>query len=138
MVRTERKTGGFLKASQPRTHDPDTELYRRICAVVQRIPAGRVATYGQVARIVGHCSARTVGYAMAALPADTDIPWHRVINSRGMISPRRRGDGDERQRQRLEGEAVRFDAKGRVDLSRVRWQCFGIGPALVRPRALRR
>ena len=63
-------------------------LYGRIYAVVHHIPPGQVATYGQIARMVGRCTARAVGYAMAALPCDTDVPWHRVINSQGKISPR--------------------------------------------------
>ena len=63
-------------------------LYERIYAVVHHIPPGQVATYGQIARMVGRCTARAVGYAMAALPCDTDVPWHRVINSQDKISPR--------------------------------------------------
>ncbi|MGH7404787.1 MAG: MGMT family protein [Candidatus Methylomirabilales bacterium] len=96
-------------------------LYDRIYAVVYHIPPGQVATYGQIARIVGGCTARAVGYAMAALPDDADVPWHRVINSQGKISPRRSGEGSVRQRQLLEGEGIRFDGQGRVDLNVVGW-----------------
>ena len=98
-----------------------TGLYERIYAVVRRIPPGQVATYGQIARIVGGCTPRAVGYAMAALPCDADVPWHRVINSQGAISPRRSGEGSARQRQLLEGEGMRFDQQGRVDLNVVGW-----------------
>ncbi|NNG03075.1 MAG: cysteine methyltransferase [Inquilinus sp.] len=98
-------------------------LYRRIYSVAAQIPAGRVASYGQIARIAG-CGARVVGYAMAALPAGGDIPWHRVINSRGMISPRADGD-TARQRRLLEAEGLRFDRAGRLDLAAVGWA----GPA---------
>jgi methylated-DNA-protein-cysteine methyltransferase-like protein len=84
-----------------------------------------VATYGQIARITGNCTARMVGYAMAALPRGTDVPWQRVINSQGRISERRRGDGAVSQRKILEAEGVRFDAKGKVDFDRAGWQ----GPA---------
>ncbi|KRT69118.1 MAG: hypothetical protein XU15_C0013G0064 [candidate division NC10 bacterium CSP1-5] len=96
-------------------------LYDRIYSTVHHVPAGQVATYAQIARIVGRCTARAVGYAMAALPCDTDVPWHRVINSQGKISPRRCGEGSARQRQLLEGEDIRFDQQGRVDLSVVGW-----------------
>ena len=98
--------------------------HERIYAVVKRIPKGRVATYGQIARIVGRCTARMVGYAMAAVPEGSRVPWQRVINSQGMISARSHGDGDERQRVMLEKEGVKFDAKGRVDLNVFQWQPF--------------
>ena len=96
--------------------------HERIYAVVKRIPKGKVATYGQIARIVGRCTARMVGYAMAAVPAGSRVPWQRVLNAQGMISARSHGDGDERQRVMLEKEGVKFDAKGRVDLRIFQWQ----------------
>lgn len=94
--------------------------YVHIHAMVSRIPSGQVATYGQIARLVGRCTARMVGYAMAGLPQDTDIPWHRVINAKGQISIRF-GEGASIQRQRLEAEGVEFDSQSRVDLSRYLW-----------------
>ena len=96
-------------------------LYQRIYMVVDAIPVGHVATYGQIARIVGQCSPRSVGYAMAAIPFGMDVPWQRVINSQGRISDRRRGQGASRQREQLEEEGVIFDDRGIVDLSKWRW-----------------
>ncbi|WP_298436281.1 MGMT family protein [Geobacter sp.] len=96
-------------------------LYDRIYALVRRVPPGRATTYGRIARQVG-CTARTVGFAMAALPAGHDVPWQRVINARGEVSPRSDGDGDLIQRLLLEAEGVRFDARGRVDLRRYGWE----------------
>ena len=96
-------------------------LYSRIYDLVRRIPPGRVTTYGRIAREVG-CTARTVGFAMAALPAGHDVPWQRVINSQGKVSPRSNGDGDLIQRLLLEAEGVQFDARGRVDLIRYGWE----------------
>jgi methylated-DNA-protein-cysteine methyltransferase-like protein len=96
-------------------------LYSRIYDLVRRIPPGRVTTYGAIARQVG-CTARTVGFAMAALPAGHPVPWQRVINSQGKVSPRRNGDGDLIQRQLLEAEGVQFDARERVDLLRYGWE----------------
>ncbi|MFQ5846655.1 MAG: MGMT family protein [Candidatus Methylomirabilales bacterium] len=96
-------------------------LYERIYAVVRHIPPGGVATYGQVAKIVGRCTARIVGYAMAAVPDDADVPWHRVINRQGKISRRGGGDGELRQRQLLEAEGIYFDRQGRVNLVKVGW-----------------
>lgn len=98
-------------------HNSASPLYSRIYALVHRIPPGRVTTYGCIARQVG-CTARTVGFAMAVLPAGHDVPWQRVINSQGRVSPRRNGDGDLIQRLLLEAEGVRFDSRGRVDLLR--------------------
>ena len=96
-------------------------LYPRIYKVVREIPPGRVATYGQVAAIVGSGTARTVGYAMSALRLD-DVPWQRVLNSQGRISQRADGAEDSRQRQLLTEEGVLFDRLGRVDLDRVGWE----------------
>lgn len=104
----------------PRTRntDPAQTVYQRIYAEVRRIPRGRVSTYGGIARRLGGCTARQVGYAMAALPAGSRVPWHRVINNKGEISVR---DGADRQRRRLEAEGIRFNVRGRVDLSKVGW-----------------
>lgn len=93
--------------------------YQDIYRLVKRIPAGTVVSYGQIAKQLG-CTARQVGYALAAAPAAQNIPWHRVINSQGKISPRQAGDSDDRQRQKLCDEGIVFDAQGRVD-----WQRFG-------------
>lgn len=100
----------------------DAPLYERIYAVTRQIPAGKVSTYGQIAAIVGRgCTARQVGYAMAALSADDrSVPWQRVINSQGQISLRP-GQGGAIQRQLLEAEGVEFDAQGRTDFNRFGW-----------------
>jgi methylated-DNA-protein-cysteine methyltransferase-like protein len=93
----------------------------RIYRAVSRIPRGRVATYGQIARLVGlRGQARLVGYAMHALPSGSRVPWQRVVNARGEISLP--GSSATRQRALLESEGVRFDARGRVDLDRFLWQ----------------
>jgi len=97
------------------------EMYRRIYDVVRQIPSGKVSTYGQIARIAGRCSARNVGYAMSSVPADSGIPWHRVINSKGMISVRSDGSPSDAQKQLLEGEGVDFSPNGRIDLKRYGW-----------------
>jgi methylated-DNA-protein-cysteine methyltransferase-like protein len=97
--------------------------YARIYAVVRRIPRGRVATYGQVARLAGIPGhARQVGYALHAMATEGPVPWHRVINARGEISRRSHPGSDEEQRQFLELEGVAFNASGRVDLARYQWR----------------
>jgi len=95
----------------------------RIYAVVKRIPRGRVATYGQVATLAGlDGHARQVGYALHDLPPQSNVPWHRVINARGEISPRSAGDSHELQRMLLEAEGVDFSLDGRVELKKYRWK----------------
>ena len=100
-----------------------SEKYRRIYEVVNQIPVGKVSTYGQVASLAGyHGQARQVGYALNALPDDLDIPWQRVINSKGHISKRANPIFEEIQKQILESEGIQFDKKGRVDLNVYQWE----------------
>jgi methylated-DNA-protein-cysteine methyltransferase-like protein len=108
---------------------PDPIVFdHHVWDVVRQIPAGRVASYGQIARLVPlpegvdaqsylAFGPRWVGSAMARCPGD--IPWQRIINAKGEISPR---PGAEQQRRLLEAEGVVFDARGRVDLARFGWQ----------------
>ena len=97
--------------------------YARYYEVVRRIPPGHVCTYGAVAHEAGLPGrARQVGYALAALPKEHDVPWHRVINARGEVSARSAGSAFETlQRTMLEAEGVSFDSRGRVDLERYGW-----------------
>lgn len=96
-------------------------LSEQIYAIVRQVPRGRVTTYGAVARITGTCTARMVGYAMAATPQGSGVPWQRVINSQGKISPHGAGYGSTIQRQLLEEEGIVFDANGKIDLDKFGW-----------------
>lgn len=97
--------------------------YELIWSVVRKIPRGRVATYGQVATLAGlDGHARQVGYALHNLPERSNVPWHRVVNARGEVSPRSAGDSHELQRMLLEGEGVEFDPRGRLDLKVFAWK----------------
>ena len=96
-------------------------VYDEIYAWVRRVPEGKVATYGQVAGLVGRCSARQVGYAMAALQDGAEVPWHRVINSRGRISLRTGSEGHRLQRILLEAEGIVFSGNDEIDLAQYRW-----------------
>lgn len=96
----------------------------RVYAVVEAIPCGRVATYKAVAALAGiegPSGARQVGYALAALGPGNDVPWHRVVNVRGTVSPRGRDGAEDEQRERLALEGVELDALGRIDLARYEW-----------------
>lgn len=98
--------------------------YDQIYAVVRLIPAGQVATYGQIADLAnlpGH--ARLVGYALYRVEANADIPWHRVINAKGEISESLwRNGSDYLQRSLLEQEGITFNRNGKVNLNQYRWR----------------
>jgi methylated-DNA-protein-cysteine methyltransferase-like protein len=95
--------------------------YQKIYQIVRRIPRGRVATYGQVADLAGLPGhARQVGYALHALPQDSAVPWHRVVNAQGRISPRSIPGAELAQEQRLAREGIHAQG-GRIKLKQVRW-----------------
>lgn len=92
----------------------------RVFEIVRRIPAGRVMTYGQIAGLLGRgYTPRTVGFVMHS--AGDTVPWHRVINSQGACSTGRVVLPADKQQRMLEAEGVAFDARGRCELSRLRW-----------------
>ena len=100
---------------------------QKVYAMVRQIPPGRVCAYGDVAAAMGSPrAARQVGFALARLPLDQadDVPWHRVINARGMIS----GRGDllrpELQEDLLKAEGIAFSVSGRCDLATLRFLAF--------------
>ncbi len=91
---------------------------------VSCIPAGKVATYKQIAALAGiegPSAARQVGYALAALHDDNDVPWHRVVNVKGRVSPRGRPGWDTEQYDRLVLEGVDCDAFGQICLVKHEW-----------------
>lgn len=95
-------------------------LHQRIYAVVSKIPRGRIATYGQIAHVAGlPRQARLVGYALHALPPNSRVPWHRVVNAQGAISTS--PNSARRQRELLEKEGVLFDIRGKISLDDFRW-----------------
>lgn len=92
-------------------------FFAQVYELVARIPAGRVASYGQLALMLGRPrGARAVGWAMRACPEE--LPWQRVVREDGSIAP---GGLGELRRARLEDEGVPFGADGRVDMARCRW-----------------
>ena len=96
-------------------------LFRRVYALVARIPEGKVATYGQIALSLGlPRGGRTVGWALRQCPPY--LPWHRVVNAQGRISGSPAGPRHVVQRARLEGEGIVFDASGRIDLEGCGWK----------------
>ena len=99
--------------------------FQQIYDVICRIPEGRVATYGQIAKLLGFPHhARRIGYALAALAASDHhtVPWHRVVNAKGRISPRGMDGSDDLQRFLLEEENIVFDDEGGISLEQFQWQ----------------
>ncbi|MER2599792.1 MAG: MGMT family protein [Caldilineales bacterium] len=98
-------------------------FFSHVYTLVRQIPPGQVASYGQIAALLGHPrAARTVGWALAALREQhqPDVPWQRVINSQGRVSIRNLEHAPEEQLLLLQAEGVEFDSNGKVD-----WQRFG-------------
>jgi methylated-DNA-protein-cysteine methyltransferase-like protein len=100
----------------------DKLTYRdMVFEIVKKIPAGKVASYGQISKLIPGCTARMVGYALASLPNQSGVPWQRVINSKGKISPHGAGFGSAMQRKLLEEEGVIFDNENRIDFKVYGW-----------------
>ena len=95
----------------------------RVCHAVSLIPHGRLATYGQVADLIGAWgSARQVGWALRRLSLPSEVPWQRVVNAKGRISMSLSREGsDWMQRQLLIAEGIPVDGEGRLPLRRFLW-----------------
>ena len=95
---------------------------QRIWATVDDIPAGSVASYGQIADIAGFCrGARQVGYALRNLPEESAVPWHRVLQASGSIAFAEGSEQFNEQKKRLMIENVPT-RRGKVDMKTYRWQ----------------
>jgi methylated-DNA-protein-cysteine methyltransferase-like protein len=101
----------------------ERKLFDLIYDTIRQIPEGRIASYGQISKIVGRCSAQMVGFALAALrdtPNGPEVPWYRVVNSAGRVALT--GEyGINMQRSLLEQEGVEFDEDGVIDFYRFGW-----------------
>ena len=99
-------------------------FFEQVYEMVRQIPSGRVASYGQIARLVGAPrKARFVGFAMHASPGMAGgVPCHRVVFKDGSLAPGFAFGGPEVQRSMLEGEGVAFQADGRVDMESCSWE----------------
>jgi methylated-DNA-protein-cysteine methyltransferase-like protein len=110
---------------------PKPNFYEQVYKVVQRIPRGKVTSYGRIAHMLGHPNAaRAVGYALSALRnpkshahyTSATVPWQRVINSQGRISIVHREQTAQKQAEMLRAEGVAVDKNGRVDLNIYLWE----------------
>ena len=119
--------GGVVRSHMKHRAEKDT--YLRIWRTVERIPRGKVASYGTIAMLSGFPrQGRLAGYALHNLPGGTGIPWHRVINAKGKISiPGKRGEEQERL---LREEGIAF-TRGIIDMGKCEWRS---GPGLRKKR----
>jgi len=91
--------------------------------LVRKIPKGRVASYGQLAAMLGHPRrARQVGFALHRTPEELVLPWHRVINARGKISFSEHSEEYLLQKAMLQAEEIVFEKDDRIDLDRFGWR----------------
>lgn len=98
-------------------------FFEQVYRLVRQVPPGKVTSYGKIARMLGNPrAARTVGWALHSIPEGSDVPWQRVINSRGRISTSCLEHGEGLQRALLEAEGVEFDERGYVDWDRFGWE----------------
>lgn len=108
-----------------------TGFNERVYEIVCRVPPGRVATYGDVASVLGNPRlARQVGWALARLSPDRAavVPWQRIINAQGRISHRGEVHRADEQLRLLESEGIAFDEAGRCDLPAVRCTPLELAP----------
>lgn len=114
-----------LAASKIKNLEKSSSVFEQVYKIVLQIPLGKVATYGQISRLLGErLSAAGVGWAMNATPNDNrKIPWHRVVNSRGGISTEKLLNfAPSLQQHLLEGEGIVFNQQGLIDLKVFQWQ----------------
>ncbi len=97
----------------------DPTLYQKIYSVISEVPAGKVATYKQIAEVAGiPGQQRVVGYALHKLPEESGVPWHRIINSKGKISYSISRNGhDDLQKALLINEGIKFSNTDVIDLN---------------------
>jgi methylated-DNA-protein-cysteine methyltransferase-like protein len=101
-----------------------TGYFERVYRLVRLIPLGKVATYGQIAALLGQPrAARTVGWALHSLSPERAevVPWQRVIGIGGRITHSGESGGAGLQHDLLEAEGIEFDSRGIVDMERFRW-----------------
>ena len=99
-------------------------FYQKVYLTVSKIPYGKVATYGQIADLIyEYGRARQVGWALRSLKLPSKIPWHRVINSKGLITMSMSRNGtDWMQQELLINEGIKFNTKMKIDLKKYLWE----------------
>ncbi len=100
-----------------------TEFNIKVYKITAAVPAGKVATYGQIAAILGSpAAARAVGTALRNTPPGLEIPCHRVVNKSGAMAPGGAFGGPGNQRRLLESEGIAFKPGGTIDMKKHQWR----------------
>lgn len=95
----------------------------KIIQTIVAIPAGKVATYGQIAGMAGnHRAARQVSRVLHTCTSKYQLPWHRVIGAAGKISIPKSQSGYQKQKKKLESEGIEFGLSDTIDLTQYQWQ----------------
>lgn len=99
------------------------DFFQRVYFIVAKIPEGKVATYGQIARLMGEPrSARIVGWAVKAAPSESHLPCHRVVNRLGELAPEYAFGSKQLQRDILKSEGITFKKDGSINLKKHLWK----------------
>lgn len=116
---------GFTMSAENDTRDSvkDKGFFERVYNIVKKIPRGKVATYGQIATMLGEPrKAKIVGWALHSNPYKGLVPCHRVVNRHGELSGAFAFGGSDVQRRLLEEEGIEFNAEGKIELRRFLWK----------------
>ena len=101
----------------------EANFFERVYAIVRIVPEGKVTSYGAIAKALGTArSARMVGWAMNASHSSDDVPAHRVVNRKGLLSGKHHFDGTNLMQQLLENEGVKIVNNQIVDFEKHFWQ----------------
>lgn len=100
-----------------------SEFTKKVIQLVQSIPKGKVATYGQIAELAGKPQgSRGVGWILHSSSIHYKLPWHRVLNSKGKISFEKGSHNYRQQKRLLEKEGVQLNSSGQLKLSQFQWK----------------
>jgi methylated-DNA-protein-cysteine methyltransferase-like protein len=101
----------------------EANFFDRVYAVARQIPYGKVTSYGAIAKAIGSGrSARMVGYAMNACGGRDDVPAHRVVNRKGLLTGKHHFDGTNLMQQLLESEGIEVVDNQIVDFEKHFWE----------------
>ena len=98
-------------------------FFESVYSIVRKIPKGKVATYGQIAALIGQPrKSKIVGWALHKNPYYGEVPCHRVVNRNGELSPSFAFGGQDNQKKLLEYEGIIFEKDGKINLSIFKWE----------------
>ena len=103
--------------------DANDNFFERVYVIVRQIPYGKVTSYGAIAKVLGTArSARMVGWAMNAAHNLEDVPAHRVVNRKGLLTGKHHFEGTNLMQQLLENEGIVVEDNQIMNLETVFWE----------------